>query len=299
MKRERMKQPLLPGMSPPKKIVNVASVKHRSPFRYPGGKTWLVPRIYDWMGEKDNSSSRFIEPFAGGAIVGLSVAFEELVGHVTLVELDERVAAVWRTILHPDDGLWLADAILNFSLTPENVDKLLAKVTESTRDLALQTIVKNRVNRGGILANGAGRVKYGENGRGILSRWYPVTLANRIRDIVAIRSGLTFICGDGLQVIEENSDNEDAMFFVDPPYTASSKRPGSRLYDHSELDHARLFYILANVTGDFLLTYDNVEEVQELAQYHNFDFEAIPMKNTHHAEVSELLIGKDLDWTRK
>lgn len=27
------------------KIVNVASVPFRSPFRYPGGKTWLVPQI--------------------------------------------------------------------------------------------------------------------------------------------------------------------------------------------------------------------------------------------------------------
>lgn len=26
-------------------IVNVASVPQRSPFRYPGGKTWLVPHI--------------------------------------------------------------------------------------------------------------------------------------------------------------------------------------------------------------------------------------------------------------
>ena len=27
----------------PTEPVNVASVPHRSPFRYPGGKTWLVP----------------------------------------------------------------------------------------------------------------------------------------------------------------------------------------------------------------------------------------------------------------
>ena len=26
-----------------KGIVNVASVPQRSPFRYPGGKTWLIP----------------------------------------------------------------------------------------------------------------------------------------------------------------------------------------------------------------------------------------------------------------
>jgi hypothetical protein len=27
------------------RVVNVACVKQRSPFRYPGGKTWLVPDV--------------------------------------------------------------------------------------------------------------------------------------------------------------------------------------------------------------------------------------------------------------
>jgi hypothetical protein len=31
------------------KVVNVSTVPHRSPFRYPGGKTWLVPRVRDWL----------------------------------------------------------------------------------------------------------------------------------------------------------------------------------------------------------------------------------------------------------
>ena len=26
-----------------KGVINVSAVPHRSPFRYPGGKTWLVP----------------------------------------------------------------------------------------------------------------------------------------------------------------------------------------------------------------------------------------------------------------
>src|ERR1700674_1531455 len=29
--------------------VNVASVPQRSPFRYPGGKTWLIPYIRSWL----------------------------------------------------------------------------------------------------------------------------------------------------------------------------------------------------------------------------------------------------------
>ena len=46
------------------------------------------------------------------------------------------------------------------------------------------------------------------------------------------------------------------------------------------------------------MTYDNTESVQLLAQQQNFTTLAIPMKNTHHAEITELLIGRDLDWAR-
>ncbi|GIK41471.1 MAG: hypothetical protein BroJett011_53040 [Chloroflexota bacterium] len=50
--------------------------------------------------------------------------------------------------------------------------------------------------------------------------------------------------------------------------------------------------------GDFLMTYDNAVEVRALAQQHGFDFQVVPMKNTHHAEMTELLIGRNLDWLR-
>src|SRR5688572_1473948 len=80
--------------------VNVASVPQRSPFRYPGGKTWLIPYIRDWLHSKGHTPSRLIEPFAGGAIVSLTVAFERLARHVVFAEFDEGVAAVWRVVLN-------------------------------------------------------------------------------------------------------------------------------------------------------------------------------------------------------
>src|SRR5881396_794504 len=70
------------------RVINVASVPKRSPFRYPGGKTWLVPRIRQWLLSRPVRPADLIEPFAGGAIVGLTAAFERLAEHVTLVELD-------------------------------------------------------------------------------------------------------------------------------------------------------------------------------------------------------------------
>jgi DNA adenine methylase len=294
-----MKQLSLPGFSAPERIVNVASVRQRSPFRYPGGKTWLVPLVLQWLVRLPSSRRvELVEPFAGGAIVGLSAAFERLVEHVTLVELDDQVAAVWCTIINEDQGAWFAGQIRAFDLTPHTVDVLLARENLPVRERALQTIVKNRVNRGGILAAGAGKVRWGENGKGIASRWYPDTLANRILDIVAIRDQLSFVHGDGLHVIRQNSYRQDIAFFIDPPYTAAGKKPGSRLYTCSDLDHNMLFELVSQAAGDFLMTYDDVEDIRRLASQWEFETQSVAMKNTHHARKTELLIGRDLGWLR-
>ena len=279
------------------RIVNVASVLQRSPFRFPGGKTWLVPRIRQWLTSLSYQPTEFIEPFAGGAIVGLTVAAEGLADHVTLVELDENVAAVWQTILHDEGGgEWLAKQIVNFDLTHESAKVILAQLPRSTRERAFQTIIKNRVNRGGILAPGAGMIKVGENGKGLLSRWYPETLQRRILEIVRIRDRITFIHSDGMEVLRENAERDDAVFFIDPPYTASSKQAGSRLYNHPNVDHKSLFETADLLVGDFLMTYDDAEGVRQLAEERGFITRKIAMKNTHHAEMTELLIGRDLCW---
>ena len=99
------------------------------------------------------------------------------------------------------------------------------------REKAFRTILKNKVNRGGILAPGAGLQKFGENGKGLMSRWYPATLQKRIEGIQTVRSKMKFIEGDGLEVLRlrANIESVDSAFFIDPPYTVSGKRAGSRL----------------------------------------------------------------------
>ncbi len=277
-------------------VVNVASVPQRSPFRYPGGKTWLVPYIRCWLGSRRPKVAELIEPFAGGAIVGLTAAFEQLASRVTLVEKDEDVAAVWQTILDPFAARRLIERILTFELTEESVKAVLAAPAEllSTPERAFRTILRNRVQRGGILAPGAGLLKCGENGRGLASRWYPQTLAKRILAVIEVRDRIRFRHGDGFQIVEENAHRADAAFFVDPPYTVA----GRRLYKYSEIDHRRLFQLLAGVAGDFLATYDDAPEIRGLAEKHGFAMRLVPMKSTHHAQMYELLIGRDLQWLR-
>jgi DNA adenine methylase len=85
------------------RVVNVAPVPQLSPFRYPGRNTWLVPRLRRWLSSKNCRPTELLEPFAGG-VVSLTVAFERLAERVVMVELDEQLAAVWRTILEEPGG---------------------------------------------------------------------------------------------------------------------------------------------------------------------------------------------------
>jgi DNA adenine methylase len=276
------------------KIVNVATVQHRSPFRYPGGKTWLVPTIRHWLRSLRPRATELAEPFAGGAIVGLSALFEDLVEKLVLVEKDEDVGAVWRVLIY-GEGLRLGEQITSFELTTESVTKVLNGKRTNDFQRAFATILRNRVQRGGILAPGASLLNKGENGRGIKSRWYPDTLNERMKAIVSRKACIDFVAGDGIEFMRYNCFRDNSVFFIDPPYTVA----GRRLYKYSDIDHEELFRVTASIKGDFLMTYDNAPGIVNLAKKFGFETALVPMKNTHHEVMNELLVGKDLEWLRQ
>ena len=276
------------------KPTNVAQVRQLSPFRYPGGKTWLIPELRRWLVSLGRPISAFVEPFAGGAMSALTVAAENLADRVVIAELDEEVAAVWDLIFNGtnDDVNWLCRQIRIFDVSLSNVREIIDHESGNRREAAFRTIIKNRMQRGGILAPGAGLVNGGENGKGLLSRWYAETLVKRIESIRLLHRRVAFIHGDAFEVIEAHAQDRQAAFFIDPPYTVGGKKAGKRLYTHCELDHERLFHVIAGVNGSVLMTYDDTSEVNNLAQLHGLSVAKVPMKSTHHAIHYELLITK-------
>jgi DNA adenine methylase len=271
-------------------VVNVASVPQRSPFRYPGGKTWLIPVVRKWL-RQTKQTKTLLEPFAGGGIVSLTAAFENLADRVTMVELDPEVAAVWDLVVNGDHE-WLAEKIFSFNLTAENATKILLKDDKSSKEQAFSTILKNRIFHGGIITKGSGLIKNGENGKGIRSRWYPKTLRDRINAIGYVKQKLSFIEGDAFEQMELIKNDKDTFSFIDPPYTVA----GKRLYTHYELNHDALFALTSELKGKFMLTYDDTEEIRGLAVKYNLDFRTIPMKTTHHVQKNEIIFSDNFDW---
>ncbi len=270
---------------------NVASVPQRSPLRYPGGKTWLVPHIRVWLQRVNPTSQRtLIEPFAGGGIVSLTAVMEGLADRCLMAERDGDVAAFWRAALR--HGPALRERIARFEPTREAVEAVSRQPHRDVLGRGFRTLVLNRTRRGGILAHGASLSRAGENGKGVASRWYPGTIIQRLREIAAHADRIEFHETDGMKWMAALLAGGGAEFvvFVDPPYTAGGKRAGKRLYAHNEVDHPRLFEMLADSGADFLMTYDRAPEIERLIRRHRFCAVEVLMKNTHHARVPELVI---------
>lgn len=273
-------------------VVNVATVPQRSPLRYPGGKTWLIPHIREWL--QQTHPKILIEPFAGGAIVSLTAVMERLVNAAVMVEIDRDVAAFWRSAL--ESGATLRERISQFEPTLEHLRELEQAIPATVAEHGFRTLVLNRTRRGGILAPGASFCRNGENGRGLLSRWYPETLTTRLAAIQEYADRIVFCEGDGMKLLPLmlGGWGRDAAVFLDPPYTAQGgKRAGARLYAHSSIDHAALFSMLAEHESNFLMTYDAAPEIVELVRRHDFDAVSLSMKNGHHNQMSEIVITSE------
>ena len=269
--------------------VNVAAVPQRSPLRYPGGKTWLVPHIRAWLGKAPPRRLLF-EPFAGGGIVSLTAVMEGLAQRALMAELDPEVAAFWHSALR--HGPALARRIVDFVPERSAIEALARRTPRNVLERGFRTLVLNRTRRGGILAPGASLNRNGENGKGVASRWYQDTIVRRLEMIGTHADRITFCETDGLGLLSTLSGvlDRDCAVFADPPYTAAGKRAGARLYAHAAMDHGRLFEVLADSGVDFLMTYDRSPEILRLVRRYRFHAVQVVMKNTHHARLPELVI---------
>ncbi|MCY4673403.1 MAG: DNA adenine methylase [Bacteroidetes bacterium] len=268
---------------------NVSCVKQRSPLRYPGGKTWLVPHIKEWL---KSPVDLLVEPFAGGGIVSLTAVMDNLAQRAIMVELDRDISSFWRTALeYPEE---IIQRIRTFTPTRAGVERIALKFPETVQDQGFRTLVLNRTRRGGILASGSSYIRKGENNGGICSRWYPDTLILRFEAIAEHCDRLRFYEGDGLQTLESRCSHEGVAFFIDPPYTTNDgKRAGARLYTHHRVDHERIFSVLADSNANFLMTYDCSPEVRKLVKRYDFDAVSVEMKTTNHQRIPELVITRD------
>jgi len=262
-----------------------------SPFRYPGGKSRLRPVIIDWIRRLGFRPAEFLEPFAGGGSVGLAIAELNFADHVTLVERDPDVAAVWEVMLNGQVNCF-AQLIQNFKLSHASAKRIIEAKPADRLSRAFRCLLLNRISRAGIMAPGAGWLKHGEAGKGIHSRWYPATLVQRIEATRDLREKITFVAGDGLELLRKFAEHPRAAAFVDPPYMVNGRGAGRRLYTYCDVDCEALFEIIKAFRGPMIITYHRSVIVQRLAHAAGVQCHTITVQTGHTRSKRELIMYK-------
>jgi DNA adenine methylase len=235
-----------------------------SPLRYPGGK-WRVASFFDRLLTINRLEDvRYVEPYAGGASLALSLLLDQKVEEVHLNDLDPAIYAFWHSVLtRPHD---LIDFIDHVPITPDewrNQKEAYSRAPNVTRfALGCATFFLNRTNHSGILNGGMIGGKRQIGPWKLDARFNRAELAARVRRIAALRSRIHLSCRDALDVIKEFRRAKRTLVYLDPPYYCSGHRLYMNAYRHD--DHAAVRRAVEKVTAPWVVSYDDTPEVRRL-----------------------------------
>lgn len=239
--------------------------RYPSPLRYPGGKGKIANYLKLLMLENDLVGHEYVEPYAGGASVALSLLFEEYASHIHINDLNPGVHAFWHAALHRTDELCdLIGATPVTVETWENQRDILDQVDPDPLALAFCTFFLNRVNRSGIISGG---VIGGIDQQGpykIDARYNTRELIRRIRKIARYRSRITLTGHDALTFLQAwtDPDTEPALVYLDPPYFVKGRGLYDNFYDPA--DHAAVADQAHRLAHPWLVSYDAVPQIMQL-----------------------------------
>lgn len=231
-----------------------------SPLRYPGSKATFVKVVLNFVSENGLKGKEIIEPYAGSAIVSLSLIANDIVNKATLVERDPLLYSFWKTVFDNTDSF--VDQIENVRVNIEswnyfrNFLKLDIPDEDKISELALAALFLNRTNFSGILHSGPVGGRSQISNYSIDCRFNKKEIIQRIQQISVLRDSISVKFDDAINFLNKSSKtvNSNSFFYIDPPYF----KQGRKLYryHYKIVDHKRLSDILKDFNFPWLLSYD-------------------------------------------
>lgn len=209
-----------------------------------------------------------MEPYAGGAAIGLELLLQEYVATIHINDLSQPVYSFWKAVLN--DTVELCRLIKSTRLTVASWDRQ-KRIFANPRDhsyvqLGFATFFLNRTNRSGILNGGVigGRDQTGP--WKIDARYNADELIFRIESIANLRHRIKLTRSDSLALLRYGLPKwpKKTLIYLDPPYY---ERGRDLYYDYyGPDDHADLAHFIREEMGEraWIVSYDNVEPIKTL-----------------------------------
>lgn len=246
-------------------MIGLLDRRFPSPLRYPGGKGKVANYIKLLFLHNDLLGSEYVEVFAGGASVALSLLFEEYAAKIHINDLNRSIFCFWDAVLNNTPALcerirnarvdmdeWHRQRAIQFSNCPDPLD------------LAYSTFFLNRTNRSGIISAGVIGGQRQEGKWKLDARFNSRELVRRIEKIAEYRSRITLTNHDAAVYLRDTLPSLPAHSFVylDPPYFEKA----GGLYEHvyQRRDHEQIAGLVGGIQQPWLISYDAHPEILRL-----------------------------------
>ena len=239
--------------------------RYPSPLRYPGGKGKIVNYIKLLLLENNLVGIDYVEPYAGGASVALSLLFEDFADCVHINDINPGIHAFWAAALNATAELCERIAATDVTIDEWHHQRSILTAADSDPvDLAFATFFMNRTNRSGIIRGGViGGLDQTGNWK-LDARYNKEELIRRIQKVGRHRTRIVLTCIDAATYLHQwtNPGGNPAFVYLDPPYFVK----GEGLYDnfYNSDDHAQVAKAVAQLKQPWIVSYDAHPEIIKL-----------------------------------
>jgi DNA adenine methylase len=239
-------------------------MRNASPLRYPGGK-WRLEKFFTRLVSLNfHQPPTYIEPYAGGSSLALSLLFSGAVNDIFLNDLDPAIFAFWNSVLTRTNAF--IDLIETTEVTPHEWrrQKIIyaAGLASGKLRLGFATFFLNRTNHSGILNGGMIGGKDQSGDWKLDARFNRTELISRIRRVAAHRDRIHLSNSDASAFIHNHNRTKHKLLYLDPPYYCS----GQRLYLNSyrQDDHTQVRNSVLKLRCNWVVSYDDVTAIRSL-----------------------------------
>ena len=238
-----------------------------SPLRYPGGKRRLVNFMKIVIHENSILGCHYIEPYAGGASIGLALLFDGYAKHIHINDLDRSVYAFWHSVLYKTEELIqliqetpiMMDEWYRQQKTQENKER------ETLLRLGFSTFFLNRTNRSGIISGGVIGGKEQTGNWKLDCRFNKPDLIKRIRKIAEWKQKISLYNMDAYTFLKTKSPKleKNSLVYLDPPYYVKGQELLYVNY-YGPSDHETIADLMQHINQKWIVSYDDVPEIRLL-----------------------------------
>lgn len=237
-----------------------------SPLRYPGGKLKVVDYIKRLLEVNDLCGGTYMEPYAGGASVALSLLFDGYAHRIRINDIDRSIFAFWNSVLNETEALCrlIADTPVTMEVWKRQFEVQKRKDVADLLELGFSTFFINRTNRSGILNGGVIGGKDQTGAYKIDARYNKPDLIDRIEHIADYADLIELTSMDAVEFIKryKRTPAVKTFCYLDPPYYVKGRDLYLNYYNTD--DHKAIAAAIQKYKGQWIVSYDAVDFIKEL-----------------------------------